>query len=106
MPAPKSLIVNLPYEPPTRHWDQGRDGTLQLRAGRRSAGYEIFDTRNNTRRSEPLHLVNAIRVRVDAWREADYPGITSVTRRLLEHWRDGGGRDFPFYFCQIEAVET
>ena len=106
MPPPQSLIVNSPYERPTRHWEQGRDGTLQLREGRRSAGYEIFDTRNNTRRSEPLDLVNAIRARVDAWRAADCPGITTVTRRLLEHWRDRDGRDYPFYFCQIEAIET
>jgi type III restriction enzyme len=106
MTAPKSLIVNSPYRAPTRHWEQGRDGSLQLREGRRSAGYEIFDTRNNTRRSEPLDLVNTIRTRVDAWREADCAGITSVTRRLLEHWRDPDVRQYPFYFCQVEAIET
>ena len=106
MAAPKSLIVNSPYDRPVRHWEQARDGTLKLIDGRRGAGYEIFDTRNNTRRSEPLELVNAIRERVDAWRAADCPGITSVTRRLLEHWRDRSERDYPFYFCQIEAIET
>jgi type III restriction enzyme len=47
-----------------------------------------------------------VAVTLDAWREADYPGITSVTRSLLEHWRDRGARDYPFYFCQIEAIET
>jgi type III restriction enzyme len=106
MPAPKSLIVNLPYDRPTRHWEQGRDGSLKLIDGRRRAGYEIFDTRNNTRRTEPLELVNAIRERVDAWRAADFPGITTITRRLLEHWRDRDSRDLPFYFCQLEAIET
>ncbi len=73
---------------------------------RREAGYEIFDIRNNTRRTEPLTLVNSIRERVDAWREADYPGITSVTRTLLEHWYDRSARELPFYFCQLEAIET
>jgi type III restriction enzyme len=106
MPAPKSLIVNSPYDPPTLHWEQGRDGTLKLNDGRRSAGYEIFDARNNTRRAEPLDLVNAIRERVDAWRVADCPGVTTVTRRLLEHWHDRNAREYPFYFCQIEAIET
>lgn len=67
---------------------------------------KFIDTRNNTRRSEPLELVNRIRERVDAWRAADYPGVTTVTRRLLEHWNDRDAREHPFYFCQPEAIET
>ncbi len=54
----------------------------------------------------PLPLVNQIRQRVDAWREAGYPGITGITKTLLEHWKDSEQRDFPFFFCQIEAIET
>ena len=103
---PRSLIINSPYEAPKRHWQQARDGTLALMESRRSAGYEIFDIRNNTRRTEPLEKVNEIRGRVDAWREADYPGITSVTRSLLEHWQERSARQLPLYFCQIEAIET
>lgn len=107
MTAPKSLIINSPYERPGRHWKDDR-GTLRQIEERRSAGYEIFDIRNNTRRTESLTLVNAIRERVEAWRDAEYPGITSVTRSLLEHWldRSPGVRQYPFYFCQIEAIET
>ena len=106
MSSPQSLIINSPYERPTRHWEQARDGSLTLVPGRRPAGYEIFDIRNDTRRTEELALVNAIRERVDAWREAAYPGITSITRRLLEHWHDRSVRQHPFYFCQLEAIET
>ncbi len=108
MTAPKSLIINSPYDVPAQHWEQARDGTLSLVPERRSAGYEIFDIRNNTRRVESLQLVNEIRQRVDDWRAAEYPGITSVTRSLLEHWRDRtpGVRQYPFYFCQLEAIET
>ncbi len=106
MAPPKLLIINSPYECPTRHWAQGRAGALSQIDTRREAGYEIFDIRNNTRRTEPLKLVNAIRERVDAWRTADYAGITSVTRTLLEHWYDRTARDLPFYFCQLEAIET
>lgn len=106
MALPKSLIINSPYEVPTRHWTQGRGGALSIVEERREAGYEIFDIRNNTRRTETLALVKAIRERVDTWRAADYPGITSVTRTLLEHWYDLSGRDLPFYFCQLEAIET
>ena len=43
MTAPRSLIVNSPCERLTRQWEQGRDGTLQPREGRRSAGHEIQD---------------------------------------------------------------
>ncbi|MDY0269439.1 BPTD_3080 family restriction endonuclease [Trichloromonas sp.] len=106
MTAPASLIINTPYEVPTQHWQQAADGTLALANSRRPAGYDIIDMRYNTRRTEPLELVNRIRERVDAWRAADYPGITSVTRRLLEHWNDRSARQYPFYFCQLEAIET
>lgn len=105
MTAPKSLILNSPYEAPRFYWREDR-GNLSLEHGRRPAGYEIFDTRNNTRRTEPLELVNRIRERVDAWRAADYPGVTSITRSLLTHWHDQSARQHPFYFCQLEAIET
>jgi len=104
--AQQSLILNSPYVAPTRHWQPGAGGALVEAAGRRPASYEIFDIRNNTRRSEPLEKVNAIRGRLEAWRKADYPGATSVSRRLLEHWHDQTARVHPFYFCQIEAIET
>lgn len=112
-----SLIINSPYDVPTAYWE--RDGKqMRLKQGRRPAAYEIFDTRNNTQRAEPLELVNRIRQRVDEWRSAGYPGVTSVTRQLLEHWHErgewnpetcsweGGPRQYPFYFCQLEAIET
>ncbi len=106
MPAPASLIINSPYARPIRHWKQAHGGALSIVDERREAGYEIFDIRNNTRRTESLALVNSIRERVDAWRAKDYPGITSVTRTLLEHWNDRSARQLPFYFCQLEAIET
>jgi type III restriction enzyme len=105
MAEPRSLILNRATECPSRHWLDD-DGRLVERPGRRPAGYEIFDVRNNTRRTEPLDLVNRIRERVDAWRAADYPGVTTVTRRLLAHWHDASAREYAFYFCQLEAVET
>ena len=104
---PKSLIINSPFERPTHHWRRISDNRLELVEGRRPAGYEIFDTRNNTVRSVELELVNRIRERVDAWRDANYPGVTAVTRSLLEHWRDPEtNRPYALYFCQLEAIET
>jgi type III restriction enzyme len=99
------LIVNRPFERPQRYWkeDQGRFALVE---GRRPAGYFITDTRSNTNRLVPLPEVEKIRGRVDAWRAAGWPGVTTVTRRLLEHWHDQGERQFAFYFCQLEAIET
>lgn len=117
--TPSSLIINSPYDKPARYWDQDENGKLlTVTQGRRPAAYELYDTRTNTRRVEKLELVNAIRERVDAWRDAGWPGVTSVTRQLLEHWRErgewdsegkcwiGGPRQYPFYFCQLEAIES
>ena len=68
--SPTSLIINTPYARPNQHWEQARDGTLKIIPDRRPAGYEIFDVRSNTRRTESLDQVNEIRGRVDSWREA------------------------------------
>ena len=108
MSTPKSLIINTPYQCPALHWEQASDGTLNMVAERRKAGYEIINNQGAraTKRTVELNLVNEIRIRVNEWRDADYPGVTSVTRRLLEHWYDDEARQYPFYFCQLEAIET
>ena len=106
MTSPKSLIINSPYAEPQQHWQPQSDGSLARTDGRRPASYDIYDVRNNTRRVEVLEQVNEIRERVEAWRAADYPGTTTLTRELLAHWRDPMARQLPFYFCQIEAIET
>jgi type III restriction enzyme len=103
----RSLIISSPFEQPTHHWRRASDSRLAITEGRRSAGYEIFDTRNNTVRGVELELVNRIRERVAAWRAADYPGVTAITRQLLAHWQDPQTkRLYAFYFCQMEAIET
>ena len=103
----QSLIINSAFECPTHHWQRQGDDRLELVAGRRPAGYEIFDTRNKTLRTVELPLVNSIRQRVNDWRAANYPGVTQITRQLLEHWRDPETRRlYEFYFCQLEAIET
>lgn len=101
-----SLIINSPFVCPEQHWSEDPGGRLATKPGRRPASTEIFDPRNNTRRTEPLDQVNRIRSHVQRWREAGWPGVTIVTRKLLEHWHDQGARDYPFYFCQLEAIET
>lgn len=105
------LIVNNPYVQPTNHWLYDvHKRTWRLEGGRRQAGYvtasEASKTFDDPGVFRPLPLVNRIRDEVDAWRQAGYPGVTSITKRLLEHWQDRSQRTFPFFFCQLEAVET
>jgi type III restriction enzyme len=93
-----SLIINTPFVCPAQHWVRCKGGKLEIKPERRPASYEVFDARNNTKRTEVLDLVNTIRARVDQWREAGWPGVTIVTRKLLEHWHDREARQYPFYF--------
>jgi DNA modification methylase/superfamily II DNA or RNA helicase len=53
-----------------------------------------------------LPLVNDIRGRVKSWRGAGYPGVTGVTKKLLEHWNDKETRQYQFFWCQQDAMET
>lgn len=106
------LIINSPYEEPRYHWRYDREKRLfDLVEGRRPAGY-VVATPGSKAFDDPgifidIPLVNAIRPRVKQWREAGYPGVTSITKRLLEHWQDPETFDRRrFFFCQLEAVET
>jgi len=106
------LIVNSPYEEPVRHWRYDRATRLfNLEDGRRPAGYVVasgdaaaFDDPGVFRE---IPLVNRIRERVKSWRESGHPGVTGITKRLLEHWNDP--EEFEsrrYFFCQLEAAET
>lgn len=107
------LILNPPYDEPTRYWKYHRETRdFELRAGRRPAGY-VKATPGAKGFDDPgvfveMPLVNAIRERVRAWREAGYPNAEVPARELLEHWY--GGEEKPrsrrFFFCQLEAIET
>jgi len=106
------LIVNSPYEEPKYHWRYDRERRLfELAEGRRPAGY-VVASESSKAFDDPgifieIPLVNQIRPRVKRWREAGYLGVTSITKRLLEHWQDP--ENFArrrFFFCQLEAIET
>lgn len=105
------LIINSPFEVPQSHWSYDREKRKFAKVkGRRSAGYlvaskdsQVYDDPGEFRE---LELVNRIRNRVDAWKNNNYPGITGITKRLLEHWKNPNIRVNKFFFCQIEAIET
>src|SRR5713101_6825020 len=107
------LIISSPYEEPIQHWKYDRETRrFTCEPGRRPAGYvrasEASKSFDDPGEFIELPLVNQIRPRVKAWREADYPGTTGITKRLLKHWRDTEQRDNSrrFFFCQLEAIET
>ena len=106
------LIINKPYDEPEGYWSHNRERqTFFRKEGRRPAGYLIASEASRLY-DDPgffveIPLVNRIRPRVKAWRNAGYPGVTAITKRLLEHWVDP--EEFEnrrFFFCQLEAVET
>ena len=106
------LIINSPYEEPAQHWRYERETrTFDLVEGRRPAGY-VVASGDSRAFDDPgifveIPLVNQIRPRVAAWRADGYPGVTSITKRLLDHWLDPEEFDGRrFFFCQMEAVET
>jgi type III restriction enzyme len=106
------LIINAPYEEPSHYWSYDRESRLfDQKEGRRPAGY-VIASESSKAFDDPgifveIPLVNLIRPRVKAWRESGYPGVTGITKRLLEHWYNPEARgDRRFFFCQLEAIET
>ena len=106
------LIINKPYEEPKKYWRYNpATKRFSREPGRRPAGYLIASgdskTFDDPGRFVEIPLVNQIRPRVKAWKEAGYPGVTAISKRLLEHWVDPEGfEDRRFFFCQLEAAET
>ena len=109
---PDRLIITSPYEEPRQHWSYDRETrSFTLEDGRRPAGYTIASEASRSFDDpgifKELSQVNQIRKRVKAWHEAGYPGVTGITKRLLDHWNDSDQREpLRLFFCQIEAIET
>ncbi len=105
------LIINAPYDEPTKHWEYNHNRmAFELAEGRRPSGYTVASTTkklvNDPGVFVQIPLVNQIRGRVKEWRENGYAGVSSVTKQLLGHWRDTEARTNRLFFCQLEAIET
>ena len=112
-------ILNSPYEEPTRHFKFDEDGItngiatergrseyfVPIAKPRRKGKQLSFETEWTQDRIEENKNINRIRERVSIWRQGNYAGITNVTRRLLEYWKNKE-HDSRLFFCQIEALET
>ena len=107
-----SLTIASPYEEPKEHWSYDRQQQQFYRVpGRRPAGY-LTAGRHSKAFDDPgefveIPLVNRIRERVKKWRHQKYPGVSGISRRLLDHWQDPEEFDSRrFFYCQLEAAET
>ena len=108
-------IISDPYNEPRQYYVIEKGELPRLAEGWREACYYYRPPKRQTATGQaddigtryPLDLVNEIRERLKAWRQAGYPGATAVTDELLRYWtrpeREGNTR---LFFCQREAVET
>lgn len=104
-----SPILCSPYEEPTEHWWILEGQPAERRSGRRPSIYFYREPAKDAEQRGGLaiemRLVNRLRERLKAWREAGHPGVTRTTLELLGHWRREG-REKRLFFAQIEAAET
>jgi type III restriction enzyme len=112
-PVEKPIVCS-PYVEPDTFWYFDRTKLeMELRAGRREAGYYYKTDRVGAAQAglfadeqwDDLPLVNALRSDLRRWRDAKYRGASNVTKDLLSHWASQD-RFRRLFFCQREAVET
>jgi type III restriction enzyme len=66
------------------------------------------------RRPTGIDIAQNLRAMVKEWRDNFYFGASDTSRQLLNHWfgrthtigTSGSSREFRYYFCQREAIET
>ncbi len=116
-------IINSAFEEPLRHFRFDNEGITNDIIEERRKSHYFIPIAKPKKKSQQLELdlgyltkdrieenkfINDIRERVSMWRKGGYQGsgqITSITRRLLEHWKNTG-RERRLFFCQLEALET
>ena len=110
-------ILNSPYEEPQQYWFIREGESPQPREGRRpSVVYPPSDTPVRwtiepeiLQRSEDyapgyeMVMVNLIRERLKRWRADGCPGVTRVSKELMEWWRRAGRKE-PLWFAQLESA--
>lgn len=120
--AIENPILNSPYVQPDSYYEVGPKGpTGEIRVGRRPSESFIpiamskkgkddsqaeFDFDATGERRQRNTLINELRRDVERWRRnGQYPGVTPISRKLLQHWADPD-RENRVLFCQREAAET
>jgi type III restriction enzyme len=104
---PEALIIKSDaLEPLFTAWEEPD----KHRVRRNGEGAEI----RTGRRPSPIIIAQSLRAALKEWRENFYFGASETTRYLLEHWfgrahlleTNEGTKEFRYYFCQREAIET
>ncbi len=115
--VPGPVVLNAPYEEPSRYWDiRPGEAPAEPTPGRRRAFYYYRPPTSRDREqfggdagiAIELKLVNLIRERVKAWRQLALKGdggVTRTTYELLNYWRREGRKE-RLFFAQLEAAET
>ena len=112
-------VINSAFEEPRKHYRFTDEGiTNEIVPQRRPSAYFIpvaqpkkkgvqleLGTEWTEDRLRQNDYINEVRVAVGDWRARGCPGITRVTRQLLDYWKRPD-RARRLFFCQIEAVET
>ncbi|SMH58076.1 type III restriction enzyme [Picosynechococcus sp. OG1] len=117
-------IINSPFEEPQLHFRFDENGLTNEIVEKRRISHYFIPIAKPKKKSKQLELeygghwtsdrieenefINYIREKVGIWRKGGYRGavgITAITRRLLEHWKNPD-RERRLFFCQLEALET
>lgn len=115
-------ILNSPYEEPKLHYFTNLDGSLnyeEIVEGRRPFSPEVptvpmANTSTNDlfmmemAQDYSAHLINKLREEMRKWREKGYPGVTRISKELLDFWFRNPERisTHKLFFAQQEAIET
>ncbi len=112
-------VINSPFYEPTCHFKFDETGiTNEIAEGRRLSSYfiPIAQAQRKTaqlslldewtsERIEENRFINEVRTEVATWRAMGRPGITKITKRLLEYW-ENPERERKLFFAQREVLET
>jgi type III restriction enzyme len=122
MDALANPVINSPYEEPDKHFVLGEDGrptgeiaefrrpseffvpVPKPKKGKKAAAAQLaFDLTDE--KVERNDAIDQLREDLKTWRLRGYPGVTPITRNLLEHWADPE-RENRILFAQRESAET
>ncbi|MDE0525083.1 MAG: DEAD/DEAH box helicase family protein [Thaumarchaeota archaeon] len=110
----QKYILRTPYDEPISHLELDEKGrtTDNILTGRRPSEASVCPPGKDgiivdATKIEPHKSINELRHTLKIWREDNWNGITTDTRKLLNFWHnlESESKTHPFW-CQLEAVET
>ena len=124
MDALANPVINSPYDEPLRHFafDESGRPTGEITEMRRRSEFFVpvpKPKKGKGRKAAETQLafdfieekverndaIDQLRDELRRWRQLGYPGVTPISRKLLEHWADPK-RENRILFAQREAAET